>query len=339
MQNWPANPSNKNMSSITTPPFWDLHLHGVAGIDFMTATRDEMGFACEQLGRHGTGAFAPTLLTAEPRLLRDACARWGAFLERATNPKFLSRQAARPLGLHLEGPFLNPLMAGAHPKKWLKSPSQPLTQELLRAACGHVAIVTLAPELPGATQLTGWLVKKNIRVQIGHTLADAAQCTSAAHAGATGITHLFNAMRTHHRSPGVLAPLRRQLLTAEIITDGLHLDPDFVLWCVAATPRALYAVSDGCSAIGARANAQLTLGSLKIKRQGRAAVVAGSGILAGGATYLTSHPAIYGRLGVSAKNFLPLFYKTQQGFFPTAKSRTGFRNHFEAKTLRYLGSD
>ncbi|MBI3557874.1 MAG: hypothetical protein HY074_16555 [Deltaproteobacteria bacterium] len=326
------------MKTLSTPPFWDLHLHGVCGIDFMTATPDEMVVACENLGSHGTGAFAPTLLTAEPRLLRDACARWGAFLERCSNPKFLSTLAARPLGLHLEGPFLNPLMAGAHPKGALKKPNLALIHELLRAACGHVTIVTLAPEMPGALPLIRYLAQRNIRVQLGHTLADATQARAAVGAGATGVTHLFNAMRTHHRSPGLLAPLRRGQLTAEIITDGLHLDPEFVLWCCGAAPDSLYAVSDGCSAVGAKPGAHLTLGSLKLERRAKAAVVADSGILAGGATYLTAHPVVFGRLGVTPKNFLHLFYGIQQRLFPHVRTSARARNHFDPKTLRYLGS-
>ena len=87
----PANRSPEMPKILTTPGFWDLHLHGVAGIDFMHASEGEMAFACEKLGALGTAAFAPTLLTAEPRLLLEACVRWGAFLERCSKGQFLKR--------------------------------------------------------------------------------------------------------------------------------------------------------------------------------------------------------------------------------------------------------
>src|SRR5262245_18963028 len=131
--------------SIVTPKFWDLHLHGVAGVDFMRATEDAMAHACVVLGREGTGVFSPTLLTSEPHLLHDACLRWGSCLKHCEKPGFLPRGAARPLGLHLEGPFLSPDMAGAHPRDWLAKPSVAHARELLKLTHGHVSIVTLAP--------------------------------------------------------------------------------------------------------------------------------------------------------------------------------------------------
>lgn len=330
------------MATLLTPRFWDLHLHGVAGIDFMNADEDEMVHACEHLGRHGTGVFAPTLLTAEPALLRDACRRWGSFLEKARSTCFLPKHAARPLGLHLEGPFLSPPMAGAHPKRWLRPAKVSEATDLIRAASGQVAIITLAPELPGAAALTRRLVAQGVRVQLGHTQATDTQALNVVHAGAGGITHLFNAMRTHHRSPGVLTALRRKLVTAEIITDGVHLDPDFVLWCWNAARDHLYAVSDGCSAIGARKNTPLTLGSLKLEKRGTAAVVAGTDTLAGGATYLAHHPRWLAAIELPARDrraLLGMFYKIQRSLFPEAATHVIGRNHFDSNTLCFLGSD
>lgn len=327
---------------ISTPAFWDLHLHGIAGVDFMHASSDEMFFACEELAKHGTGAFAPTLLTAEPRLLLDACARWGAFLEKAKMPRFLPKCAARPIGLHLEGPFLNPMMAGAHPKGALARPSRAKAAELVRAARGHVAIVTLAPELPGAIPLIRDLVRGGIRVQLGHSIASAKQAFAATSAGATGLTHLYNAMRIHHRAPGLLAPLLKGHATAEIITDGEHISPEFILWCWRAVGSQLYAVSDGCSAIGATAKQSLTLGSLKIRRKGSVAVVAESDVLCGGATHLTQHPAILSRRlkkhGPLPKTFLHIFYRHQKREFSSVRAAP-LSNHFDPRSLRYIGTE
>lgn len=326
------------MATIKTPLFWDLHLHGVAGIDFMHATEDAVVHACENLGRNGIGYFAPTLLTAEPTLLADACMRWGVILERAQQKNWLPKGAAVPLGLHLEGPFLNPQMAGAHPKGNLHLPDWSLAQKLIETACGHVAIVTLAPELPGALDLIRKLTKKGVRVQIGHTMATSEEALAACKAGACGVTHLYNAMRVHHRSPGVLAPLRQGLLTAEIITDNIHLDREFVQWSLRAAPDHLYAVSDGCSAVGARQDAKLTLGSLVLKRDGAAAVVAESGTLAGGATYLTEHPArvLSGLRLTEQKKLMTIFYSTQSRLYKSFAKKNRGTNRFDAKTLRFI---
>lgn len=330
------------MKTLSTPRFYDLHLHGAAGIDFMHAEHDAMAFACEHLGSHGTGVYSPTLLTSEPKLLKEACARWGAFLERCSRKGYLPKTAALPVGLHLEGPFLNPKMAGAHPGNWLSAPKAPAALELVRAAQGHVAIVTLAPELEGALPLIRALTSRGIRVQMGHTVATSAEALRGARAGATGITHLYNAMRTHHRDPGVLAPLRKKLVTAEIITDGLHLDPEFVLWCWAAAGSQLYAVSDGCSAVGAPKRTKLTLGSLNLERRGKAALVAETGTLAGGATYLADHPCgLATCLGDhrANKRLLGLFHETQSKIFPKASRSNRGRNYFDSKSLKFLGSE
>lgn len=325
------------MGVIRTPLFWDLHLHGVAGIDFMHADEDEALHACVNLGAHGIGYFAPTLLTAEPTLLAQACRRWGAILTKAQKRGWLPQGAALPLGLHLEGPFLNPLMAGAHPKNNLHKPDWTLAQKLITAAEGHVAIVTMAPELPGALSVIRKLASKNVRVQLGHTMATAREATAAVKAGACGVTHLYNAMRVHHRNPGVIAPLSHGLCTAEIITDGVHLDREFVLWNLRAGAGHLYAVSDGCSAVGARKGQPLTLGSLKLKREGQTAVVAKTGTLAGGATYLTEHPALlFGGHEKTSPRELQIFHKLQSQFFKNRIVRAR-SNYFDAKTLRFTG--
>jgi N-acetylglucosamine-6-phosphate deacetylase len=300
---------------------------------------DEAVEACMRLGRKGTGHFAPTLLTAEPGLLREACRRWGSILEKSSRRRYLPKHAAIPLGLHLEGPFLNPKMAGAHPKAALAAPSWGLAAELISLARSRVAIVTVAPELPGALQLIRKLSKTGVRVQLGHTLATSGEALAAAAAGATGITHLFNAMKVHHREPGVLAPLARGLLTAEIITDGVHLDPQFVHWCTCAARGKLYAVSDGCSAVGARKGARLTLGSLKLRREGPAALTSPGGVLAGGATFLSEHPSLLAKqLGATeARKLLPLFHELQSRLFRSGVASG--RNHFDRRTLRFVGRD
>lgn len=304
----------------------------------MHASAEAAIHACEVLGARGIGHFAPTLLTAEPTLMAEACARWGAVIEKTTKKGYLGHRASRPVGLHLEGPFLNPKMAGAHNPRQLQQPDLAVMNRLMKAAREHVAIVTIAPELPGALALIRTLSKAGVRVQLGHTLATAQQTVKAVSAGAQGITHLYNAMKVHHREPGVLSALSKRLVTAEVITDCEHLDCDFVHWVLSAGGDSVYAVSDGCSAIAAKRGQALTLGSLSLYADGRVARVKGTHTLAGGATYLTDHPAfLFGGQTLKHPKSLEIFFKRQASFFKgVAKARR--QNHFDRQTLRYLGT-
>jgi hypothetical protein len=111
------------------------------------------------------------------------------------------------------------------------------------------------------------------------------------------------------------------------------------LWSAQAARGALYAVSDGCSAVGARKGQPLTLGSLKLKREGKAAVVASNGVLAGGATFLVEHPALLKRLADVTDENLKLYYSLQQKMFMGKCRCARLHNHFDARTLKHLGSE
>lgn len=249
-----------------------------------------MSTACQHLARLGISVFCPTLLTDTTEALLEACARWGAFISHWNG------KGALPLGLHLEGPFLNPKVAGAHPPRLCRKPSISLMKRLVKSSRDTIAIVTLAPELPGAIPLIRALDHMGIRAQMGHSAATVEEALAGLKAGADGITHLFNAMHFHHRDPGLLGGLLRSpALTAEIITDGIHVSWDVVAWAARSLPGQLYAVSDGCSALGATAaqgRRGLTLGPVKLRKQGPVAVVASSGVLAGGAIPLPRHPKL-----------------------------------------------
>lgn len=329
------------MLSLRTPLFWDLHLHGVAGIDFMKADLDAMAHVCEVLGKHGVGFFAPTLLTAKTVELRSACKAWGAFIEKSEQARYLSKAAARPLGLHLEGPWLSPKLPGAHPRESIKQPNLALAANLIAEAQGHISIVTMAPELPGALELSRRLSRANIRIQMGHTTATASEAIAATKWGFAGATHFYNAMRVHHRDSGPLAPLSRRLISAEIITDGVHLSADFVRWCLSAAGRQVYAVSDGCAATIAPRGTRLTLGPVNLRRQGRVAMVAKTETLAGGATLLTDHPSLLASaLGRDyAAKHISIFYRLQSSFFGSFQGRPRRYNIFDARTLRHLGTE
>lgn len=275
----------------TIAKYWDLHIHGVMGIDFMKASHFEMMEACLFLEGQGIAAFTPTLLTDAPDLLEQALSRWGSFCVAWGKAK--GRKGAIPLGIHLEGPFLSPQMSGAHNAQFLQKPSVPLFKKWLKLAHNQIAIVTLAPELPGAIPLIKFLTKKGIRVQLGHSMADEKATEAGIRAGAKGVTHLFNAMAFHHRNPGLLHGVISGKLQAEVITDGHHIHPSVVAWIANSFEGQVYAVSDGCSATccPSRRIDELSLGSLEIAKQGNIAVVKSNNVLAGSATLITTHLA------------------------------------------------
>ena len=188
--------------AYVAPGFIDLHVWGDPCVVAREATRS------------GTTAFLTTLGPEPPaQLLRDASAR------AQTTGK---ADGATCLGLHLEGPFLNPARGGALPKRWMRRPA---TAELARLARGRVRLVTLAPELAGALPAIRWCARRGIIVSLGHSEATAAEALEAIDAGASAATHVFNGMAPfHHREPGLLdVALTDPRLTAMAILDGVHI--------------------------------------------------------------------------------------------------------------------
>ena len=135
--------------------------------------------------------------------------------------------AAEILGIHFEGPFISPARRGVHPAEWIAAPSSALLARLLEAADGTAKILTLAPELPGALEVIAAARDAGLVVSLGHTDASFDQAQAAIAAGATHAAHVFNAMRPFsHRETGVLgAVLTSPGVSAELIADGIHVDP------------------------------------------------------------------------------------------------------------------
>jgi len=231
---------------VIAPGFVDLHLHGFGGCNPLV---DLAGMA-RALARFGTTSFQPTLFPAEPTALGECCAA----LELAASK--LPRGLARVAGIHLEGPFVNPEMAGALPKHDLHAPSVEGLRAILGPATGSgrmVRTLTVAPELAGAFDLIAECTKSGVRVSLGHSKSDAATARKAAKHGATGATHLFNAMGPiHHREIGLAGmALTDAALHAEIIGDLMHVGGDAIdLALKARTPRGLCLVSDALQGAG-----------------------------------------------------------------------------------------
>ena len=231
----------------TFPGLVDLQVNGAAGID-LTAEPHRLWEVAAALPAYGVTAFAPTVITSDP------AARQQALDTLAAGPP-AGWAGAEPLGLHLEGPMIAASRKGAHPEHWLRPPSLDLVDGWSREA--GVAIVTLAPELPGALEVIERLVSRGVVVSVGHTAATAAEVSAAVEAGARYVTHLGNAMPPlQSREPGPIgvafgAHPTTKALVAGLIVDGHHLDPFFVrtAWRALGPDRFL-SVSDTTAALG-----------------------------------------------------------------------------------------
>lgn len=225
---------------LLLPGFIDLHVHGGGGADTM-----EGGDAVATLARlhaqHGSTALLATTMTAPLAEIATAM--------RALAPAIAQRASggARVLGVHLEGPYISPDKLGAQPA-FARPPS--LEEILALHAIAPIRLVTMAPEVPGNLALIPALVGHGMRVQIGHTGASYEEAVAALQQGASGFTHLFNAMTAlHHRAPGVAGAALAHGQHAEIIPDLLHVHPGAIRAALRAIPG-LYCVSDATAAAG-----------------------------------------------------------------------------------------
>jgi N-acetylglucosamine-6-phosphate deacetylase len=258
------------------PSFFDVHIHGAAGHDVMEATPDALDTIGAFLASRGTSAYLATTVTAA----LDATLRAldGLANEMAKLPQ---PGRARPLGIHLEGPFLSHEKRGVQPAEHLLAPSIATFDRLIEAAHGHVRLITLAPELPGAVELTAHATSRGVRVSVGHSNATAAETRAALSAGAVSATHTFNAMRPlDHREPGILGTvLTTDTLFSELICDGIHTDPEIVrLWWRSKGPERAILVTDAMSAAG-MPDGEYQLGGFPVQvKDGKATA---RGVLAG----------------------------------------------------------
>ena len=229
---------------VVAPGLVDLHVHGHGGCE---PDGDLDGMA-RSLARAGTTAFQPTLFPQRPPALAATAARvWAQARAPSETPR------ARAVGLHLEGPFVNPVRAGALPTDALVRPSPAALAPLFEGPERGLRTMTVAPELPGAGALVAELVRRGVRVSLGHSDADEAAARAAARAGATGATHLFNAMAPfHHRHAGLVGfALSQDALHAELIGDLVHVGEAAVELALAARgPGGLCLVSDALAGAG-----------------------------------------------------------------------------------------
>lgn len=242
--------TNRFRDAVLAPAYVDVHLHGCAGYDVMTADAAGMTAIGRFLAHHGVGAFLPTTVTStENNTLRALSGLAGHIAHVAPD----NRAGAVPIGIHLEGPFLSHHKRGVHSDGLLQAPSIQAFDRLWQAAEGCIVLMTIAPELPGALEVIAHASALGVRCSLGHTDASYAEAVRGHAAGAISATHTFNAMRRlDHRDPGVVGfVLDQDAMYAEVIADGLHVDPVMVrLLSKAKPPDRMLLVTDGISATG-----------------------------------------------------------------------------------------
>jgi N-acetylglucosamine-6-phosphate deacetylase len=242
----PAGELQDYPGATVVPAYFDVHIHGSGGADVMEATQGSLTTIGQFLARHGVGSYLATTVSAPvDTTLRSLCG-----LAKLMGSDIAG---ARPLGIHLEGPFISHAKRGAHAERDLQLPTVALFNRMWEASGGHIRLMTIAPELPGADEVIARAVELGVRISLGHSNAGTGDALRGVTAGATSATHTFNAMRRFdHRDPGILGVvLDRADLFAEIICDGLHVNPTVVrmFWKEKGSERAIL-VTDAMSATG-----------------------------------------------------------------------------------------
>lgn len=277
--------------AVVSPGLIDIHGHGGGGASY------DDGAAAIRTARavhlaHGTTRAVLSLVTAS---IDDLAARVALIAD-------LADHDATILGSHLEGPFLDAGHKGAHTATLLRAPDDAAVDRLLAAGRGTVRQVTLAPELPGGLAAVARFVEEGTAVAVGHTNADRDRAAAAFDAGATLLTHAFNAMPgIHHRRPGpVVAAMRDPRVTLELIADGIHVHPDVIALAFAGAPGRIALITDAMAAAGAT-DGHYELGGLDVTVRDGTARLDADGTIAG--STLTQDAAV--RLAIACGVALP----------------------------------
>ena len=250
----PANGRVANFpGDILVPGFIDMHIHGGAGHDVMETNDSALPGMERFLACRGVSSYFPTTVTAPVNMILSSLDRLGHAVETAENSPQAAELRANPLGIHLEGPFISHRRRGVHPPENLLKPTPEMFERFWEASQGQIRVMTIAPELPGAAEVITEAAKRGVCVSLGHSDATLAVARDAVEAGARHSTHTFNAMRPlDHRDPGIIAEvLTDARVSADIIADGIHLDPTMVkLFLKAKGAEQAVLITDATSATG-----------------------------------------------------------------------------------------
>jgi N-acetylglucosamine-6-phosphate deacetylase len=268
----PTRPADVELpTSTVVPGYVDAHVHGGGGASFETGDPGQAAVVAGTHLRHGTTSVTASLVTDRPSSLTRSLRELSALVEDGLLD-----------GLHLEGPWLSPLHAGAHDPDLLAEPTSEVVDTLVEAAGGHLRMVTLAPELAGGLDAVRRLSAAGVVAAMGHTDATYDDARAALDAGATVGTHLFNAMRgLHHREPGpVPALLEHPDAYVELIADGVHLHSAVLRLAATRKQHLAVLVTDAMAAAGA-GDGDYTLGALSVQVRDGVARLADHGAIAG----------------------------------------------------------
>jgi N-acetylglucosamine-6-phosphate deacetylase len=267
---------------LIAPGFVDVHVHGWGGHDAM-GDRAALDGMARALLRRGVTSFLPTAVTAPLPDLVAFADRVRSWLPGAP------ADGAEPLGFNLEGPFLAAARRGAHDEAHLQAPAD-VSRAALEPLIDGLRLLTIAPELPGATDLIRWLHERGVAISIGHSAATLAEARAGYDAGARSTTHLFNAMSgVDHHSPGVaVAALLDDAVYVELIADGVHVHPAlFELITRLKPPDRLLLVSDAVALAGT-GDGLGRIGRLEVEVVGERVTLRGTTTLAGSVIALDS---------------------------------------------------
>ncbi len=247
------------------PGFIDIHVHGGAGHDVMTADGAALSAFERHMAKHGVTSYLATTVTAPQERILKALENLAQAIAQPND-----RNGAVPLGIHLEGPFISHAKRGVHPPENLVPPSPDKLDIFWQASRGTIRMMTIAPEIPGAIETIRRGRSLGIHSSLGHSDATLDQAAAAIAAGADHATHTFNAMRAlDHRDPGILgAVLSNDAVTADIIVDGVHVDPSVIrVFLRAKGPERAVLITDAISATG-MPDGSYQLGALEVEVKG-----------------------------------------------------------------------
>lgn len=248
---------------VIMPGFIDTHFHGSGGDDVMANGPEGMRRISRALLKYGTTGYLATTIAARHNDLMRAT-------EDAIRAEEPGAPVAELLGLHIEGPYINPKFKGAQPEWGIRDPNFDECAELIALGAGRIKIMTIAPELPGGLEMIRWLKSRGVAPSIGHSDADYDTALAAIDAGASRATHIFNAMSgVHHRKPGLAsACLNEPGICAELICDGVHVHPQTARLAWRNKGRdALTLITDATSAQGI-GDGVYSLGDFQIQVRG-----------------------------------------------------------------------
>lgn len=232
---------------IVVPGFIDEHIHGAGGADAMDGTVESLQTISEFLAREGTTGFLATTMTQSPENIANALKAVKKVREKG------EYKGAEVLGVHLEGPFISPKHVGAQPLEYVATPDAELFDKYNEASGNSIKIVTLAPEVEGGLGLVKHLSNIGVVASVGHTGGKYADVVNAVAAGATNVTHTYNAQTgLHHREAGVVgAAMLLDELNCEMICDTIHVSVPAIKLVIKNKPHDKYTlITDAMRAKG-----------------------------------------------------------------------------------------